>query len=91
MPINISEYEDAWKLEDALCIIEKIYEQKKIILGGDILDNNLQYNYDNWYYEPVDGDNREENIKNSYVEACQYIQDYIKKNGKDFYVIIVKD
>ena len=90
-PISVSEYEKAWRLEDSLEVLKKINKQRRIILGGDILNKNLQHNYDSWYYESLENDTIIKSVKDSYVKACEYIQAYIKKNGKDFYVIIVTD
>lgn len=89
--IKISEYEEAWRIEDSFEVIKYLTKQNKIILGGDILGKKLQYIYDNWYYEPSESNNRTKNIIDSYNIACQYIQDYIKKNGTDYYVIIVTE
>lgn len=88
-PVNKSKYEVAWKISDTMDVIEYLFSLNYIILGGDILDSSLEYNYDSWFYEVDKEKHHTENVKNSYEKACNYIKNYIQRNGNDYYVILV--
>lgn len=85
----ISEYELAWKITCVEDIAGEALQNQVIILGGDILDSNLEYTGDNWYYET----NKTEDIRCNSIRSCDCMEKYIKKyadlNGVDFYMIVV--
>ena len=85
----ISQYELAWKITDADDFIEDAILNQVIVLGGDILDANLQYTLDNWYYEPDKSISRKVNSLQSCNYMKQYIERDIERNGSDFYAIII--
>ena len=85
----ISQYELAWKITDADDFIEDAILNQVIVLGGDILDANLQYTLDNWYYEPDKSISRKVNSLQSCNCMKKYIERYIERNGSDFYAIII--
>lgn len=86
---DFSNSETAWMIEDAILVLEHFKNKKKIVLGGDILTENLEYNYDNWYYNIEPSQNSEFNIECSIKVAFEYLSDYIKTNGNSFYVAFV--
>lgn len=60
-----------------------------VVLGGDILDAEGRYTYDNWYFEfnPMLDDLQ--NCEESINRAKQYIEAYKERNGTDFSVVFV--
>lgn len=87
--IYYSQYELAWKITHADDFIDEALLNQVIVLGGDVLDSNLKYTRDNWYYEP----NKQLTVKDNSVQSCNHMKDYINKytanNGNDFYVIVI--
>lgn len=86
---DISSSETAWKIKDAFAVIDYYYSLGQIILGGDILSSNLQYTYDNWYYDIDSAAEKITNLKNSIYIAKEYILNYTKRNGLKYYVVFV--
>lgn len=82
-------YEDAWKIKDVLDVLNFAHSQNKTILGGDILTEKMQHNYDSWYYNIDKNRDLQYNTNRSLEIAKKYITDYINKNGDKYYVIIV--
>ena len=83
--------ETAWKIEDAILVLEHLKRNNKIVLGGDILTKNLEHNYDSWYYNVDSKQNPRLNVDGSIGRATEYIANYIHTNGSAFYVIFVID
>lgn len=81
--------ETAWMIEDAVLVLEQFKSKKKIVLGGDILTEKLEYNYDSWYYNVESSQNSKFNVECSIKVAFEYISNYIRINGNSFYVIFV--
>ena len=86
---DFSDYESAWKINDALLLLEYIKEKNGLVLGGDILTENLEHNYDSWYYNNNPAHDYQFNVKCSIQHASEYICNYIKNNGDSFHVIFV--
>lgn len=72
----------AWNYENIMKIIDILGKKKIVILGGDIIDKNLNYNYDNWYYNGGES-------KESIEKAKNYVENYHKNIGNDYYYILV--
>ena len=89
VPQKISPYELAWKIDDTKAVLQWLSENNKVVLGGDILDINKEYTYDNWYYNPDDTCSSLINAKNSIEKASEYISNYIDINGSDYYVVLI--
>lgn len=87
--INISSCETAWPIADAVYVLAYYEKRGHVILGGDILNSDLVYNYDSWYYTPVDSRSHNENVASSIATAKKYISDYIDKNGVNYYMVLV--
>lgn len=87
--VFVSQYELAWKITDAEEFIEEALSNQVIVLGGDILDANMQYNYDNWYYEPEKLINKKANSLHSCDRMKNYIEKYRNNNGSEFFMIII--
>ena len=87
--IYFSQYELAWKISDANEFIEDALKNEVIVLGGDILDSNMNYTCDNWYYEPDKSIERKVNSIQSCSCMKEYIDNYVKLNGTDYYIVIV--
>lgn len=81
--------EAAWKIEDALDVIAIARKHNRIILGGDILTVCGEYTYDNWYYNQDHDVSMKTNVEQSAAKSLQYINNYIKRNGKQFLVVFV--
>ena len=89
--VDFSNAETAWMIEDSILILEYLKSKKKIVLGGDILTEKLEYTYDSWYYNVESSQNSESNVKCSIKVAFEYISNYIRANGNSFYVIFVTE
>ncbi len=81
--------ETAWAISDIFKILDYCKENTYIVLGGDILNENLDYTYDNWYYDTNANIDLKDNSNKSILKANEYISNYIKKNGVNYYVVIV--
>ncbi len=81
--------EFAFHITDALLILDCYCDLSVIVLGGDILTNELNYSYDNWYYNIDNNLSNEENSKNSITVAKTYLKKYIDRNGTDYYCVFV--
>lgn len=86
---DFSATEKAWKIEDATLVLQALKSEHKIVLGGDVLNENLEHSYDNWYYQADACKTPQQNIADSIDLASVYISDYIKANGTAFYVILI--
>lgn len=89
VPVQTDKRETAWAIEDALLVFEYLRSIAAIVLGGDVLNEDKECTYDNWFYNPSDDCSDKVNSEKSIKHAVKYISDYIKKNGKNFYVVIV--
>jgi hypothetical protein len=89
--MDFSNTETAWMIEDAFFLLDDFKIKKKIVLGGDILTEKLEYNYDSWYYNMDSSQNSEYNVECSIKVAFEYISNYIRANGNSFYVIFVTE
>ena len=87
--IAISDAETAWRIQDANLVLEYLQDQRKIVLGGDILDKQGKYTYDSWYYNVDSNKNLQFNVEYSYRTSTEYISNYMKANGSAFYVVFV--
>lgn len=78
----------AWKLEDALEILDEIKEY--VVLGGDLYelrDSTFMPMIENWSYQPTSSPS---NITDSVRVVKEYVQKaLIWSKGKDVYVDIV--
>lgn len=79
----------AWALKDSEAVLEYMYSNKQLVLGGDILNSEFEYTYDNWFYNKDKSKSNEENSKQSVKFAIQYIVKYMEENGNNYYVIFV--
>ena len=89
--VDFSNFETAWKINDAILVIQYLKSKNTIILGGDILTDQLEYNYDSWYYNKEVNQTFHYNVEYSTQLASRYISDYIRANGNAFYVIFVTE
>lgn len=87
--IDFSANETAWMITDAFKVLHYLKSENKIVLGGDILTEELEHNYDSWYYNVEPMRDLKFNIESSVNKAYKYISNYIEKNGNSFYVIFV--
>lgn len=86
---DFSSFETAWRIEDAVLVLEYFRSNNKIVLGGDILTKNLKHTYDSWYYNVESNQLPKFSIDNSIKMASDYIAEYVRVNGNAFYVIFV--
>ena len=76
--------EVAWEFNDALTLLEHLENNKKFILGGDVLTKDsgkYQHNYDNWHFDTEQG-----NYKDSIQKTKEYIINYPK--GEYAFIIV---
>lgn len=81
--------EIAWKLKDAMSVLNQIGIKEHIVLGGDILTRDLSYTYDSWFYTTNSKLNLKENSAQSIQAASNYISNYMSLNGDNYYVVFV--
>lgn len=87
--IDFSDTETAWRIEDAILFLEYLTRRDKVVLGGDVLTDKLEYNYDSWYYHPDPDKCLSFNVDCSIKLAKEYISNYIRINGNRFFVVFV--
>ena len=87
--VDFSNAETAWKIEEAIYVLEYLRNENKIVLGGDILTKNLEHNYDSWYYNIERDKSALFNVEKSSHIAIEYILNYIRVKGNAFFVIFV--
>ena len=88
--VYFSDSEIAWRMEDAILVLEYLRSRNNIVLGGDILTEELQHNYDSWYYNVQSDKSLQFNVGESNKIALEYISNYIEANGNAFYVVFVE-
>ena len=81
--------EFAWQIKDHLLLLELFYDRKCVVLGGDVLDSDRNYTYDSWYYNDNTKISHGDNVKDSISIAKDYLSNYIKSNGENYYVVFV--
>lgn len=69
--------------------LEVLLDAGIILLGGDILDSEGHYTYDNWYYEYNPRVDDMQNSRDSINKAKEYLEAYIDRNGTEYTVAIV--
>lgn len=74
-----------WALEKgaALSALDKLEELQVPVLGGDVcelINGVIQYNYDNWYCEQMEGESKSDFITRSIDKAEEYIKNYSSKD-----------
>lgn len=87
--VNIYTGELAWNHSDIICVMKSLCENQFLILGGDVLNKDLSYTYDNWYYDYNYALTYEENIHKSFDEAIKYVNNHNLKFGDSFYYVVV--
>ena len=81
--------ENALPITYALSKLDELSDSNIVLLGGDILDQQKHYTYDNWYYEYNPVVSEQENCKCSIEKARKYLLSYIEKNGVQYTVVLV--
>ena len=81
--------EYAWKYTDAVEVVNYLSQREYVLLGGDVLNSDFSYTYDNWYYSYNHSISLEDNLKWSVLKAIEYVGWYNKKFGDGYYYIIV--
>jgi hypothetical protein len=92
-PIGVKNW--ALSKENALAVLEKFYELKMPILGGDVCEIDkgiINYNYDNWYCEKRKDEGHNEFVVRSIQEAEDYINNYKSDDiDKIFFVFVASE
>lgn len=78
--------EYAWRIEEVLGVIEVLRREGRVILGGDVLDRDMEYTYDNWYHNLCDPAT---DCCVSCEKAQSYVQQYLDRFGPEYYVVLV--
>lgn len=84
----------AFAYEDIEQVLDKLCENKFVILGGDVYhqeQGRLKSTGDSWYYDCKSIVPTQEEVKESRDKALSYINNYYELNGTEYiYSIIVK-
>lgn len=88
-PIVISSQESGWNLKDIKDVLQWLRSNNQIVLGGDIIDAQKNYTYDNWFYNYNHLVSVWENVNTSINLALDYTAEYLKRNGDNYYVVLV--
>jgi len=83
--------EEAWKINDIYILLEYFLYINEIILGGDILSDKLEPTCDSWFYNKESNISKINQSEKSISIAKEYIKNYIKNNGSEYYVVIIPD
>jgi hypothetical protein len=88
---SIGVFELAWKYDYILNVINILYDNKYIILGGDVykideINEQILSVGDSWYYNKAFG---EDDIIYSYRKAIEYISKYHNRNGDNYYYSVL--
>ena len=75
--VDLSNAETAWMIADASLVLEYLRSKNKIVLGGDVLTDKLEHNYDSWYYNIDSSQDFKLNVECSIKLALEYISNYI--------------
>lgn len=78
-----------WRLKDAKNVLNWLKTNNQIVLGGDILDLQKNYTYDSWFYNYNHSKTLVENVNTSIDIALDYTTNYVRNNGKEYYVVFV--
>jgi len=87
--VDVFENQIAFLLKDAIKVLDCLQELSVIVLGGDILNFELEHTYDNWYYNINSCISIKENVDTSIIIAKKYLNNYLHKYGGDFYCLFV--
>lgn len=78
----------AWECKDVLQVIEYLYSNSVVILGGDVILKKLEgYEFvgDNWHEDSG-------SVLKSYQLSKQFIKEYFRKRGDSYvYTLICKE
>lgn len=85
----------AFSKDDALNILNRFEELHVSILGGDVyelINNNIQFNYDNWYSNSLPNETDIEFSERSLKKAREYIINYrVDEQNKIFFSFIISE
>ncbi len=87
--VYLNEFTNVWPVVLFEELFDEIKKEHKIILGGDIISEELKYTHDSWYFEPQETKSRDDNCVMSLERAEDYLINYIKHNGDQYYMDIV--
>jgi len=80
---NIGVFNWALTKSQALKSLNKFLDLQICLLGGDVYENNngvIRANYDNWYCDQLQGEEKNAYIKRSIEKAKDFIEAYKSKN-----------
>lgn len=78
-----------WSIKDAKMIIGECALSKRLILGGDIINEKFKHTYCSWHYNFNNEKTYDENCECAVQKAEAYIEQYILLNGESHYVDFV--
>ena len=81
--------EFAWKYNEAIEVLSILKNKGIVVLGGDVLNLDLNYTYDNWYFDIDKNNSHDFNVLCSYEKSKCYIEQYYNQFGDMCYYIIV--
>lgn len=84
--IILSDEETAFPMRMVNQIIGIISDRKWVVLGGDILTNELKYTYDSWFYDVDSNISLYQNVSQSVQKCKQYLKEYESIHGSDYLI-----
>lgn len=85
---NIGINDVALKYKDIKELLKMLRIYNLTILGGDVLNSDLEYTYDNWYIEKETLDPSK--FSSFSIDITEkYIENYVNLNGDNFYFVLV--
>lgn len=75
--------------QEVLTLLQHIMtNEHMMVLGGDVLNEEDQYTYENWFYSYSDSLSRKENMMKSCDEAMKYISN-LSEPHKYHYIVVL--
>ena len=88
---NMGIKELAWSYPFIISLLNDLSQDRIKVLGGDVLTKTKKETFihtgDNWNYE----ENNSIDNKGSIDYAINYIKNYVKKNGEDYFFVVCED
>ena len=88
---RIREYtgESILSYTEVLILLNHVRAHKDtIILGGDVLNENDEYTYENWYYDRNDALSFEENVDLSCQVTLAHLSGIINKENMNYILVL---
>lgn len=78
----------AWTAQQTYEIMKLVEDKQWVVLGGDVLTRQFEYTCENWFFQPNHYTTLAQNVDESIFRCCQYISNFVKKNGDGFLFLL---